>query len=85
MPSSLFSSSKGVPASREFFKSVALAGLLFCPSALAYGAEAASLAIKVDQVGYPLNGPKVALVSAPAATFEGRGFLRIPAGGTLLP
>jgi len=72
MPSSLFSSSKGVPASREFFKSVALAGLLFCPSALAYGSEAASLAIKVDQVGYPLNGPKVALVSAPAAAFEVR-------------
>ena len=35
-------------------------------SAEAKGAEAAQLSIKVDQVGYPLNGPKVALVSAPA-------------------
>jgi endoglucanase len=33
-------------------------------------AETAQLAIKVDQVGYPLDGPKVALVSTPAATFE---------------
>ncbi|MGH9559983.1 MAG: cellulase N-terminal Ig-like domain-containing protein, partial [Terracidiphilus sp.] len=29
-------------------------------------------AIKVDQVGYPLHGPKVALVGAPAKTFEVR-------------
>jgi endoglucanase len=35
-------------------------------------AETAHLAIKVDQVGYPLNGPKVALVSTPAKTFEVR-------------
>jgi endoglucanase len=28
------------------------------------------LAIKVDQVGYPVNGPKVALVSSPATIFE---------------
>jgi endoglucanase len=27
-------------------------------------------AIKVDQVGYPVDGPKVALVSAPATTFQ---------------
>ncbi len=30
--------------------------------------------IKVDQVGYPLHGPKVALVSVPAKTFEIRRF-----------
>jgi len=35
-------------------------------------AENASLAIKVDQVGYPLNGPKVALISAAAQSFEVR-------------
>lgn len=28
------------------------------------------LAIKVDQVGYPEDGPKVALVTAPATVFE---------------
>jgi endoglucanase len=54
-----------------------VAGLLFCPSALAYGEESkaverASGSIKVDQVGYPVNGPKVALVSSPATTFEVR-------------
>jgi endoglucanase len=53
-------------------QSVVLAGLLFCPAVLAHGAETAQLAIKVDQVGYPLDGPKVALVSAPATTFEVR-------------
>jgi len=41
------------------------------------GAEAksaaeAQLSIKVDQVGYPLDGPKVALVSVPATRFEVR-------------
>ncbi len=34
--------------------------------------ETAQLAIKVDQVGYPLNGPKAALVSTPATTFQVR-------------
>jgi endoglucanase len=72
MANSLFLCSKGIRARRELLKSAALAGLLFCPAVLAHGAETAQLAIKVDQVGYPLNGPKVALVSAPAATFEVR-------------
>jgi endoglucanase len=63
MESSVFLPSKGVQASRELLKAFALAVLLFCPAALAQGAGAASLAIKVDQVGYPLDGPKVALVS----------------------
>ena len=35
-------------------------------------AETAQLAIKVDQVGYPVDGPKVALVTAPATVFEVR-------------
>jgi endoglucanase len=59
----------------ELLPSVLLAGLLLCPAALVHGSESmgdesSRLAIKVDQVGYPLNGPKVALVSSPATTFE---------------
>ena len=34
------------------------------------GAENPTTAIKVDQVGYPADGPKVALVSAPAESFS---------------
>jgi endoglucanase len=53
------------------------ASLLFCPAAPACGEESkvdarGNVAIKVDQVGYPANGPKVALVSTPATTFEVR-------------
>ena len=53
------------------------AGLLFSSALQANAAAAgdpvnASTTIKVDQVGYPLDGPKVALVSAPAETFEVR-------------
>jgi endoglucanase len=40
-----------------------LAGLLLFPATLVHGADGPSLAIKVDQVGYPLDGPKVALVA----------------------
>jgi len=56
--------------------------VLFCASSAAWafppdGApieveEAAQLSIKVDQVGYPLAGPKVALVSVLAERFEVR-------------
>ena len=46
---------------------------LFCFSAaIARMGEGGSTAIKSDQVGYPIDGPKVALVSAPARTFEVR-------------
>ena len=34
------------------------------------GAENPTTAIKVDQVGYPIDGPKIALVSAPAESFS---------------
>ncbi len=68
MAFSLFLSSRRV---RVVMPAV-LAGLLFCSGALAQGAGTAQLAIKVDQVGYPLDGPKVALVSARAADFEVR-------------
>jgi len=41
--------------------------------AAAHGAEpASSLSIKVDQAGYPLNGPKIAFVSEHADSFEVR-------------
>ncbi len=40
--------------------------------AVAAGAEGSSLQIKVDQVGYLPDGPKVAVVSSPAGAFEVR-------------
>jgi endoglucanase len=72
MASSLFLSSQGAQGGRKLLHSAVLACLLFCSAVLAHGAETAQPAIKVDQVGYPLDGPKIALVSAPAATFEVR-------------
>jgi endoglucanase len=62
---------------RKLPLSILLAGNFLCPAARVYGTESTEvdstrLAIKVDQVGYPLNGPKVALVSSPATTFEVR-------------
>ncbi|MGO9324561.1 MAG: glycoside hydrolase family 9 protein [Terracidiphilus sp.] len=47
-----------------------MAGLVFCPTLLLFAAENPTLAIKVDQVGYLPGGPKIALVSGPAKTFE---------------
>jgi len=49
---------------------VVLAALSIFPAVSARADEAPQVAIKVDQVGYPLDGPKVALVSVPAKTFE---------------
>jgi endoglucanase len=56
-----------------------LAGYFLCSAARVYGTEGTEvdrnrLAIQVDQVGYPLNGPKVAFVSSPAKTFEIKRF-----------
>jgi endoglucanase len=77
MANSLFLSFMSSRSVRELLPSVLLAGLFLCSAALVRGSESAGdesarLAIKVDQVGYPLNGPKVALVSSPATTFEVR-------------
>jgi endoglucanase len=69
MASSLFLAFLNARTGRELPMAAVLAALLFT-AALAHGTENASLAIKVDQVGYPLNGPKVALVTAPAETFQ---------------
>jgi endoglucanase len=62
--------------------SVLLAALISFPAATALAAsqdgatgkaaEPAQLAIKVDQVGYPADGPKVALITVPATVFEVR-------------
>ena len=75
MAYSLFLPSLSPRSGRELLLSVAVAGLLFCPAILVCTAESggtdtAGTAVKVDQVGYPLDGPKVALVGAPAETFE---------------
>ena len=72
MKKHLFFHFKSEQACGEYLKSILLASFLFCPAVFAQGAEPAQLTIKLDQVGYPLNGPKVALVSVPAATFEVR-------------
>ena len=45
-----------------------VSGLAFCPAFLLYGAENPTLAIKLDQVGYLADAPKVALVESPANT-----------------
>jgi endoglucanase len=72
MPSSLFLAFIHAPFVQKLSASVVIAGLLLFPASLAHGADSANAAIKVDQVGYPLDGPKVALVSTPAETFQVR-------------
>jgi endoglucanase len=57
------------------------AGLALCPAALVHGAGNPTPAIKVDQVGYPVAGPKIALVSAEAKDFTLR---RASDGGVVL-
>lgn len=47
-----------------------VAGCALSAALLACAADTPTTAIKVDQVGYPLNGPKIALVSSPAKTFD---------------
>ena len=78
MASSLFFPFTGIRAGRELFVSIFLAGLVVCAGLLAwpavrvFAAEKPVLTIKVDQAGYPLHGPKVALVAAPGESFEVR-------------
>ena len=54
---------------RELLLTLVVAGLLLCPAFLLFGAENPSQAIKIDQVGYPLDGSKVALVTERSTTF----------------
>ncbi|HEY1160335.1 MAG TPA: glycoside hydrolase family 9 protein [Terracidiphilus sp.] len=72
MASPLFPSPLSPRFCRELLPLVVLVALFIFPLALAHGAEAPTLAIKVDQVGYLLDSPKVALVSAQADAFEVR-------------
>jgi endoglucanase len=55
---------------RELLLLAILAVLVVIPLARAHGAQPPTTAIKVDQVGYPLDGPKVAIVSSPGKDFE---------------
>ena len=61
-------------ASRLLLWRAGVAGFAFMAGILARGAGVPTTAIKVDQVGYPVNGSKIALVSAPAKTFDIRHF-----------
>ena len=72
MARGIFSSHRIPGGCKAFLSSIVL--LLVAPLlTVAYAAEpAASLSIKVDQAGYPLDGPKVALVSERAESFEVR-------------
>jgi endoglucanase len=69
MSSSCFSAFLNPVSRRRLPLAALLCSFLSLP-ALAQGTGAKSLAIKVDQVGYPLESVKVALVEAPAETFE---------------
>jgi endoglucanase len=55
-----------------FLCSAASQGAAQAPAAKSDEAGTPQIAIKVDQVGYPLDGPKVALISTPATTFQVR-------------
>ena len=72
----------GMPG--RIWLAIALCVAAFSPRAQAQGA---SPAIKVDQVGYPLHGPKVALVGAAAQSFAVRsaGNGQVVYRGRLLP
>jgi len=70
MASSIVLPIKNVQTRAKLFRSVLLTGLFLCPVACRPAPETIPWAIKVDQVGYSLSGPKVAMVSAPGTTFE---------------
>jgi endoglucanase len=55
---------------RELLLLAIFAALVIIPLARAHGAQPPTTAIKVDQVGYPLDGPKVAIVSVAGKNFE---------------
>ena len=69
MANSFFLSPFSSRSAKELIILAVLAALLVVPLVLARGQEAPNVAIKVDQVGYPLDGPKIALVSAQGKTF----------------
>ena len=69
MTRSLFLSPLSSRSARELVFVVALSALFIGALIPAHGQSAPTVAIKVDQVGYPLDGPKVAFVSTPAKDF----------------
>jgi endoglucanase len=77
MAGSWFLSFASVSSSREISRTLVLIGLLLFPAALAHGVDGPSPAIKVDQVGYPLEGPKVALVALPSSPGAAAGTFQV--------
>jgi endoglucanase len=72
MANSIVLDPQATQSARRLLLSIGVA-VLFCnPASLVRGAENPTPAIKVDQVGYPLHGPKIALVSVSAESFEVR-------------
>ena len=70
MTSSYFLSSLSARSFRESLL-LALPALLFLfPMVRSLRAQTPTPAIKVDQVGYPLDGPKIAIVSTSAHSFQ---------------
>jgi endoglucanase len=70
MASPNFFESKSAQVCGRLLQSVGLASLLLCPAACQHKSDPIPWAIKVDQVGYPVKGPKVAMVSTPGTVFE---------------
>jgi endoglucanase len=69
MASNLILSPLTARSARELLVLPLLASVLLFPLFRALGAETPAVAVKVDQVGYPIQGPKVALVALPGKTF----------------
>ena len=72
MASFFFLSSLSLRSARELLLAAVFPALFLVLLIRTLGAQAPTptTAIKVDQVGYPVNGPKVALLSAKGETFE---------------
>jgi endoglucanase len=60
----------GARSGRRLARVFALGSLVLTGSLAMSSAEDPQLSIKVDQVGYPLHGPKLAFVDAPGTVFE---------------
>jgi endoglucanase len=62
--------SSNPPRRHSQMKLVYSLSLLILLPVVAFGRENESASIKLDQVGYPTDAPKIAVVSAPAETFQ---------------
>jgi len=70
MVNALILSTQHARTTRECLLRLVLAVLIVLPPMRAVQAQTPTKAIKVDQVGYPLDGPKIALTSAQAGKFS---------------